>query len=113
MKSAPVNAELSDAFRPTLPLAGEGAPVLLVVVLSAIGVALAAVSSSIWWAPPVMPAEPLTIVVHEKSPPPEPVTIVVHEKAPPPPPSFTWVPDGTVAPASTPPAPPPLSLIHI
>ena len=77
MESASVNAELPDAFPPPLPLAGEGAPALLVAVLAAMGATLAVVSASIWQAPPVTPPEPVTIVVHEKSPPPPPTIIEV------------------------------------
>ncbi len=72
MESASVNAELPDAFPAALPLAGEGAPVLLVAVLAAMGATLAVVSASIWRAPPVTPPKPVTIVVHEQSPPPPP-----------------------------------------
>ena len=57
MESASVNAELPDAFPPAPPLAGEGAPVLLVAVLAAMGATLAVVSASIWLAPPVTPPE--------------------------------------------------------
>ena len=82
MESASVNAELPDAFPPAPPLAGEGAPALLVAALAAMGVTLAAVSASIWLAPPVTPPKPVTIVVHEQSPPPPPV--IIREPAPPP-----------------------------
>jgi len=75
MESASVTAELPDAFPPGLPLAGEGAPALLVAVLAAMGATLAVVSASIWLAPPVTPPEPVTIVVHETSPPPPPTII--------------------------------------
>ncbi len=114
MESASVNAELPDAFPPALPLAGERAPALLVAVLATMGATLAAVSASIWLAPPVTPLEPVTIVVHEKSPPPPPVIIrepapppvIVREPAPPPiiirEPAPEWTPQ--VAPAQA--APP-------
>ena len=82
MESASVNADLPDVFPPAPQLTGEGAPVLLVAVLAAMGAALAAVSASIWLAPPVTPPEPVTIVVHDQSPPPPP--IVIREPAPPP-----------------------------
>jgi outer membrane protein OmpA-like peptidoglycan-associated protein len=67
-----------------VPLAGEGAPVLLVAALAAMGVSLAAVSASMLLTPPSLPPEPVTIVVHEPAPPPEPVTVIVREPAPPP-----------------------------
>ena len=98
MESASVNAELPDAFPPALPLAGEGAPALLVALLAAMGATLAVVSASIWLAPPVTPPEPVTIVVHEKSPPPPPTIIEVPVPAPAPPPTIIEVPA---------PAPPP------
>jgi len=94
-----MNAELPDAFPPALPLAGEGAPALLVAVLAAMGATLAVVSASIWRVPPVTPPKPVTIVVHEKSPPPPP--IVIHEQAPPPAPAIVRVE------VPTPPPPPP------
>jgi outer membrane protein OmpA-like peptidoglycan-associated protein len=98
MKGASVNAELPNAFPPAPPppkmereapyafqsappLAGEGAPVVLVAALAIMGAALAAVSASMALAPP---PEPFATVASEPAPPPEPVTIVVHEPAPPP-----------------------------
>jgi outer membrane protein OmpA-like peptidoglycan-associated protein len=105
MESASVNAELPDAFPPAPPLAGEGAPALLVAVLAAVGATLAAVSASIWLAPPVTPPEPVTIVVHEQSPPPPP--IIIREPAPPPIVIHEPAPEWTPAVAPAPPAPPP------
>jgi outer membrane protein OmpA-like peptidoglycan-associated protein len=89
MKSASVTVEPASAFPPAPPLAGEGAPVLLVAVLAVMGATLAVVSASIWRAPPVTPLEPVTVVVHETSPPPPP--IVIREQAPPPPPTIIRV----------------------
>ena len=105
---------------PARPATGrEGAPALLVAVLAAIGATLAAVSASIWLAPPVTPPEPVTIVVHEKSPPPPPTIIEVPVPTPAPPPTviemaapaapapcfdpvtLMFAPDGTVPVAGT------------
>ncbi|MGO8952916.1 MAG: OmpA family protein [Rhodomicrobium sp.] len=94
-----MNADLPDAFPPALPLAGEGAPALLVAALAAMGATLAVVSALIWLAPPVTPQKPVTIVVHEKEPPPPPRIIEVPVPAPAPPPTIIQV--------LTPPAPPP------
>jgi outer membrane protein OmpA-like peptidoglycan-associated protein len=107
MESASVNAELPDAFPPALPLAGEGAPALLVAVLAAMGATLAVVSTSIWQAPPMTPPEPVTIVVHEKSPPPPPTIIEVPVPTPAPPPTIIEVP----APAAPPPCFNPVTLL--
>jgi hypothetical protein len=94
MKGASVSL---DVFPPAPPLAGEGAPALLVAALAVMGAALASVSASMGLTPP---PEPVTVVVHEPAPPPpplpEPVTIVVHEPAPPP----------TIIRVETPPPPP-------
>ncbi len=108
MESAPVNAELPDAFPPALPLAGEGAPALLVAVLAAMGATLAAVSASIWLAPPVTPPEPVTIeapapappptIIEVPAPAPPPKIIEVRVPAPAPPPTIIEVP----APAAPP-----------
>ena len=86
-----MNTELPDAFLPTLPLAGEGAPALLVAALVAMGTTLAVVSASIWLTPPVKPLKPMTIVVREKAPPPLPPTII-KVPAPAPPPTIIKVP---------------------
>ncbi len=94
-----MSADLPDAFPPALPLAGEGAPALLVAALAAMGATLAVVSASIWLAPPVTQPEPVTIVVHEKEPAPPPKIIEVQVPAPAPPPTIIQVP--------APPAPPP------
>jgi outer membrane protein OmpA-like peptidoglycan-associated protein len=80
MESASANAEPASAFPPAVPLAGEGAPALLVAVLAAMGAALAVVSASMWLAPPAAAPKPATIVVREKAPPP----VVIREPAPPP-----------------------------
>ncbi len=92
-----MNAELPDAFPPALPLAGEGAPAVLVAALAAMGATLAVVSALIWLTPPVTPPKPVTIVVHEKAPPPKIIEVPV--PAPAPPPKIIEVP--------APPAPPP------
>ena len=105
MESASVNAELPDAFPPAPPLAGEGAPALLVAVLAAAGATLAVVSASIWLAPPVTPPEPVTIVVREQSPAPPPIIIEVPAPAPAPAPAPPPAPEWT--PVTTPAAPPP------
>jgi outer membrane protein OmpA-like peptidoglycan-associated protein len=104
-----MSAEPASAFPPALPLAGEGAPALLVAALAVLGAALAVVAASIGLAPPVTPPEPVTIVVHEKAPPPEPVTIVVHEKEPAPPPIVIHepAPPPTVIRVEAPAPPPP------
>ena len=94
-----MNADLPNAFPPALPLAGEGAPALLVAALAAMGATLAVVSALIWLAPPVTPQKPVTIVVHEKEPPPPPRIIEVPVPAPAPPPTIIQV--------LTRPAPPP------
>lgn len=86
-----MNADLPDAFVPAQPLAGEGAPSLLVAALAAMGFALAVVSASIWLNPPVT-SSPMTIVVREKGPPPPPTVIKVHVPAPAPPPTIIQVP---------------------
>jgi outer membrane protein OmpA-like peptidoglycan-associated protein len=108
MESASMNAglpgALPPALPPALPLAGEGAPALLVAVLAAMGATLAAVSASIWLAPPATPPEPVTIVVHEQLPPPPPTII----QAPAPPPTVIYVP--TAAPAAPPPCFDPVTL---
>ncbi len=96
MESASVNAELSEAFPPALPLAGEGAPILLVAVLAAMGATLAVVSASIWQA---LPPEPVTIVVRKMLPAPPPTIIEVPVPTPAPPPIIIEVP----APAAPPP----------
>jgi hypothetical protein len=83
-----MNTELPDTFPPALALTGEGAPTLLVTALAAMGTTLAVVSASIWLAPPVQPAKPLTIVVREKAPPPK----IIKVPAPPPPPTIIKVP---------------------
>ncbi len=93
-----INAELPDAFFPALPMAGEGAPVLLVAALAVIGSALAVISASIWLNP-VGSSEPMTIVVREKAPPPKiikvtvpaPPRIIEVPAKPAPPPCFTPV----------------------
>jgi outer membrane protein OmpA-like peptidoglycan-associated protein len=79
-----MNAEFPDAFAPALPLAGEGAPTLLVAALAAMGATLAVVSATIWLTPPVTPPKPLTIVVRETAPPPPPTIVQVPAPAPPP-----------------------------
>jgi outer membrane protein OmpA-like peptidoglycan-associated protein len=94
MENASVSGDLTEAFPPTLPLAGEGAPALLVAVLAAVGAALAVVSASIWFVPPVIPPKPVTIVVREQAPPP-----------PPPPPTIIRAPLPLLAPAVAPRAP--------
>lgn len=94
-----MNTDLPDAFPPAVPLAGEGAPALLVALLAAMGATLAVVSASMWLAPPVTRPEPVTIVVHEKEPAPPPKIIEVQVPAPAPPPTIIHVP--------APPAPPP------
>ena len=81
-----MNGELPDAFAPALPLAGEGAPILLVAALAIMGTTLAVVSASIWLAPPVIAQKPVTIVVREKAPPPKII------KVPAPPPKIIKVP---------------------
>jgi hypothetical protein len=94
-----MNAELPDAFAPALPIAGEGAPVLLVASLAAMGAALAIISASIWLNPSMAPAEPVTIVVRERAPPPKiikvpvpaPPKIIKVPAKPAPPPCFTPV----------------------
>jgi hypothetical protein len=94
-----MNAELPDAFASVPPLAGEGAPAFLVVALAAMGAALAVVSASLWLAPPMAPAEPVTIVVRGKAPPPKiikvpvpaPPKIIKVPAKPAPPPCFTPV----------------------
>jgi outer membrane protein OmpA-like peptidoglycan-associated protein len=91
MESASVNAEPASAFAPAPPLAGEGAPALLVAVLAAMGAALAVVSASIWLAPPVTPPKPVTIVVREQAPPPPP-PIIVEIPVPTPAPAPDWAP---------------------
>ena len=116
-----MNAELPDAFPPAPPLAGERAPALLVAALAVMGAALAAVSASIWLAPPVTPPKRVTIVVHEQSPPPPPVIIrepapppiIIREPAPtpPPPPAPEWTPVATPAPAAPPPCFDPVTLM--
>lgn len=83
-----MNVQLPDAFPPALPLAGEGAPVLLVAALAVMGTALAVVSASIWLSPPATQREPVTIVVREKAPPPK----IIKVPAPPPPPKIIKVP---------------------
>ena len=94
-----MNAELPAAFPPAPPLAGEGAPALLAVLLAAMGATLAVVSASMWLAPPVTQPETVTIVVHEKEPAPPPQIIEVQVPAPAPPPQIIEVP----APAPPPP----------
>ncbi len=108
MESASVNAELPDAFPAAPPLAGEGAPALLVAVLAAMGATLAVVSASILVAPPVTPPEPVTIMVHEQSPPPPPTIIEV--PVPTPAPAPEWVPVLTPEPAAPPPCFDPVTL---
>jgi outer membrane protein OmpA-like peptidoglycan-associated protein len=102
-----VNAELPDAFPPALPLAGEGAPALLVVALAAMGATLAVVSASMWLAPPVTQPETVTIVVHEKEPAPPPQIIEVKVPAPAPPPQIIEVP----VPAAPPPCLDPVTVM--
>ncbi len=103
-----MNADLPDAFPPALPLAGEGAPALLVAALAAMGVTLAVVSASIWLVPPVTQPKPVTIVVHEKEPAPPPKIIEVRVPAPAPPPTIIHVPSPpTIVHVPAPAAPPP------
>ncbi len=97
-----MNAELPDAFPPAPPLAGERAPALLVAALAVMGAALAAVSASIWLAPPVTPPKPVTKVVHEKSLPPR---AIIRVPVPAPARAPEWVPVLMPTPA---PAPPPV-----
>jgi outer membrane protein OmpA-like peptidoglycan-associated protein len=109
MESASMTAELPDAFPPAPPLAGEGAPALLVAVLAAMGAALAVVSVSIWRAPPVTPPKPVTIVVHEQLPAPPPT--IIREPAPPPaPPTIIYMP-APAPPAAPPPCFDPVTLL--
>lgn len=110
MESASVNAEHPQAFAPAPPLAGEGAPALLVAVLAVMGVMLAAVSASMWRTPPLATApEPVTIVVREKAPPaPPPPAIVL---APSPAPAPAWEALLTPPPAAPPPCFDPVTLL--
>lgn len=91
-----MNAQLPDAFARALPVAGEGAPGLLIAALAAMGTALAVISASIWLTPPMAPPEPVTIVVREKEPAPPPTIIKV--PAEPLPPTIIEVPAKPVPP---------------
>jgi outer membrane protein OmpA-like peptidoglycan-associated protein len=91
-----MNAETPDAFVPTPPLAGEGAPIFLVTALAAMGATLAVVSAVIWLTPPAAQLKPKTIVVREKAPAPPPT--IVQVPAPAPPPTIIRVPAEPVPP---------------